>query len=274
MSSSNTAESLPENGGVEYPEGSSCDLSGASGLGGPVTGRVVLGMGGAGPSEMSIQAMEGKRKLVWDSGTDDEYFDRVRSRATQMAREILGKAMAEAEELKARAVREGHEEGLDHARAEVEAHIQALAEATQALLGSIQDQGRVVYGQQRTDLIALIRLAVEKTLRVEMDDRRIEILASLLDEALEKIDAARSMTLVCAAQDMELLETLLHKAAEARPEIAQWRIRSGLPEQGGVVIETDEGMVDNGLPSRWQGVEEIFDKLAASGNPDRPETTE
>ncbi len=137
-----------------------------------LTGKVVMGMGTPGPDEMTIQEIEGKRQLLWDDATNDEYLERVKAKAKEKAKEIIMFAELEAEALRAAARHEGYEEGLAQAQADLEQHRQAMSGEVENLLAQLGSQGGYVFDQRRQDIVNLVRLAVEKTLNIEMVESR------------------------------------------------------------------------------------------------------
>jgi flagellar assembly protein FliH len=230
---------------------------------GPFTGRVFLGADAPGGTDTTtVQAIEGKKRLVWDTGMDREYQERVREKAAAAAREILAKAVQEADALRALAREEGLAEGLAQAQARTETELRNMAETVQAVCSAVADQGRVVWQARRQDFVALIRLAVEKTLGVELAERRQEILESLLAEALERLETQRQITVRVAPEDVKLVDRLLKIIQTDNPALHQWRI---VPDaslgKGGVILETPEGKADNSLDGRFAGVEAILDQM-------------
>ncbi len=245
------------------------------------SGRVVLGCDSPGPDFMTIQEIEGKRNgPVWDETTEAEYMERCRQRAEALARDIIIKAMAKAQ-ADANAVR-------DHARAEVdqavaEARAKAEAEAQQQLdteiSAHVQSMGRLVAGLQglgaevwearRSDFAALVRIFVRKTLNVEMDAHRAEILEGLLDEACQSMEGARDFTLKVAPQDFELAGALLEQLKTTRPDLGRWRLAAdqSLAESGGVVLETPQMLTDNSLASRMALIAPYLDQLSLPEDP-------
>ncbi len=52
------------------------------------TGRVIMGLDSNNKTqEMTIQEMEGKKKPTWNEDTDREYYERVKAKAQNMAKE-------------------------------------------------------------------------------------------------------------------------------------------------------------------------------------------
>jgi flagellar assembly protein FliH len=227
-----------------------------------VTGRVLLGVGSPGGSETTIQELEGKKRPIWNDATSEEYLTRVRDKAQEAAREVIARAMAEAEVLRREAADKGRIEGETKAKdrqAEVE---RAQAEQLAKALSGIKNQAKAVWRAQRRDIVALIRLAVEKTLAVEIEERRAEILENLLDQSLDLLDTRRRLTIKTRPEDAALIEKLLKEAKDRHPDLSGWRLKPS-PElaPGGLVVECDEGMVDNAIASRFAEVEAIFAHL-------------
>lgn len=226
------------------------------------SGRVVLSVESPGPDEMTIQELEGKKNPVWDETTDREFLDRVREKAQAMAKDILTKAMKEAEAIQARAREQGLDQGLAQAAEQTEKRMNELGASLAAVMESLKSQGGTVWKARQQDIIALIRMAVDKALRVEMSERRREILEGLLNEALERIESRRRFTVKVAPADQEAVEELLRAAQKENHGVSQWEVKAdpGL-EPGGVVLETSDGKVDNSLASRLSEVEPILDQL-------------
>lgn len=232
---------------------------------GKITGRVFMGVDTPGPDVTTIQEVEGKRKLVWDQATNTELVERVKQRAQDMAREIIEDARTEAAQVRQAAHSEGYEAGLAQAREQVEQEQAALAAAVAQALAAIQGQARHVWALQRKDFIDLIRLAVEKTIAVELSQRRKEVLEQLLEQGLETIDSMRSLTIRAKPEEADLLQAIIAHMTEHFPELTQYRVKPDPAiELGGIIIESAEGMVDNTIASRWTAVENIFDYLEKS----------
>jgi len=240
-------------------------LSNHSGTEGPhLTGKVVIGMASPGPDEMTIQELEGKRQLIWDDATNDQYLERVKEKAKEKAKEIMMLAELEAEALRATAKHSGYEEGLAQAQLELDQHTQAMSTEVENLLSQLGAQGATIFEDRREDIIGLIRLAVSKTLKVEMDEKRAASLEALMQEALDRIESQRQIAIKCAPDDAADLDGFLKSIQERNPSLKYWTVK-GDPklESGGIIVEAAEGKVDNTISTRWEGVEPILEQLAA-----------
>lgn len=231
------------------------------------TGRVIMGLNSSGKAEEStIQEMEGKKQPTWDDSTDQEYFERVRTKAQNMAKDIIAKAMTEAEQIKQQAYEEGHAQGLEAAQEQNTQHLAQISDNLGAVIQGIENEGNAIIGARIQDSVALVMTVIEKALGIEMESRRQEILASLFEEALNRIESQTSLTIRVSPDDQQALEPLLEQAREDHPEISRWKVKADSSiENGGIVLEAEDGMVDNTVTSRWSGVEDILVKLASAG---------
>lgn len=228
-----------------------------------LTGKVVVGMHTPGPDEMSIQEIEGKRQLLWDDATNEEYLNRVREKAKEAAKEIKLLAELEAEALRATARHEGYQEGLQQAQADVETHLQDISSHAEQLLSQLGSQGNTIYETRRQDILALIKLAVAKTLRIEMDERRSEILEKLMTQALERIESQRELDIRCNPAEAAELEEFIQTIQDRNPGLKYWKVKADPAIQsGGVIVEAPGGKVDNTIDTRWASVEQLFNQLA------------
>ncbi|HAS90186.1 MAG TPA: flagellar assembly protein FliH [Desulfovibrio sp.] len=228
------------------------------------TGRVIMGLDSNNKTqEMTIQEMEGKKKPTWNEDTDREYYERVKAKAQNMAKEIIAKAMAEAETIKTNAQEEGYAAGQQQAAQEAEQHLLGFSQNVAQTLQSIQDQSRNVMMAQSADSISLVFMVIEKTLAVEMESRRQEILASLLDDALNRIDSQTQLIIKVSPAESEIIGPLLEQAQAYHPDLAKWRIKPDPAiDNGGVIVEATDAMIENTITSRWEGVQEILGQLS------------
>ena len=227
------------------------------------TGRVIMGLDSNNKTqEMTIQEMEGKKKPTWNEDTDREYYERVKAKAQNMAKEIIAKAMAEAEVIKSNAQAEGYAAGQQKAAQEAEQHMMGFSQQLNQTLLGIQEHSHNAMMAQSADAISLVFMVIEKTLAVEMESRRQEILAALLDEALNRIDSLTQLIIKTSPADAEIIGPLLEEAQTEHPDLAKWRIKPDPAiDNGGIIVEAADAMIDNTVTSRWEGVQEILGQL-------------
>jgi len=72
-----------------------------------LTGRVILGSGQGGEAETTISELEARRSPMHFEEVEQQFWERVRDKATAKASKIMADAMAEAERIKAKAQEDG-----------------------------------------------------------------------------------------------------------------------------------------------------------------------
>lgn len=231
------------------------------------TGRVILPHDPAqGTKVVSVQDLEGpmaRQAMAFGEADAAAFLSRVRARATAKAREVIAQAMTEAEDIRRKAYAEGHEQGVSAGMAEISAQGEAIAQRLEALLETLRGQGRELLKRQAKDLTQLVRLAVERTLRCELNEKRAEVLESLLSQALDIVDSKRRLTIKVHPDDRPLVEPLMEQARANRPSIGDWRLTSS-PDLalGGLILESDDGLVDNSVETRFAEVENVLNQLS------------
>lgn len=239
-----------------------------------VTGRVFLGAGMGGDGISTVAQLENTRSHCWEEDVGEKYLARVREKAQAKAKEIITQAMAQADELKRGGFEEGLREGLTAAAHEAQALREQMTNSLQQVLLAMSAQGRILLERQSRDIESLVKLAVERIVGLEMNERRSEVLSTMLTQAVESVEAERKVTLTVNPQDRELLKPLLEGVQAANPELANWTVvESANVEPGGVLLETEEGLVDNNLATRRAEVDAVLNQLSLTSvdEPEEPE---
>lgn len=241
------------------------------------SGRVLMGCDTPGAGFVTIQEIEGKRhRPVWDEATEAEYIERCRAKAEILARDIVTQAMARAQ-TEAQMIRDGaraevdeavasaREEALAEAQARLDAEFQAQAQAMSGLIQAIQGLGLEVWEARRKDFATLARTFTEKTLGVELAQRRAEVLEKLMHEACARLESHREFTLKVAAQDFDIARALMDEIQAGRPDLGAWKLAvDPAMKLGGVVLETAEMLADNAIESRVALLTPYLEQLGLS----------
>lgn len=229
------------------------------------TGRVILGTDSPGPNEMTIQEMEGKKRLVWDEAMDAEFMTRVRTKAQAKAKEVIAQAMEEARQIRISAQQAGISEGLAAGQQQLEEHLQNISVGLGQVIDTIQSQADVVWEARKADFVRLIRMAVERIVGIEMAERRTEMLEFLLEQAVARMESDRLFLIRTAPDDAEVIEDLLARVQAEHPKLTKWMVKPDASITAGVVIETTDAKVENTVDGRWEGVAAILDQLTVYG---------
>ena len=226
----------------------------------PMTGRIIAS-GFSGPEEKTFGQLSGSGSAhaAVIELLESEYMERVRARATAMAKDMLTNAQAEAALLKEQARQEGLAEGRAEAQSETEQRLGAMSGQLAGLLEAVGRERGSLWEASRRDYLAVLKLALEKTLNIEIDTRREAILGSLINQSLVRIDSQTMLAVSVNPEDEAMASSLLERAKAANPEFLQFKIKAdpGL-NPGGIIMESHGGRVDNSLESRFAGVMEII----------------
>ena len=137
-------------------------------------GTIFMGPGAA--METTLEKVEaGGPSLAWTVGTEAEYLDRVRAKATAKAKEILRAAQAEADALRGEAQARGYDDGLAQAQGELEEFRQNMGASVDAVLAAIEGGAGRIAEAWRAELVSLTRSCVEAAVGHELSNQKVEL---------------------------------------------------------------------------------------------------
>ncbi|MDR1686722.1 MAG: flagellar assembly protein FliH [Desulfovibrio sp.] len=217
--------------------------------------------------EYGLGSFERGRTTAWNDKDETEYLARVRRKAEAMAADILSAAASEAAELRAEAEKTGYAAGMARASEELEEFRAGTSESLAAVLGAIEGQCSHIFEQQRDDITAVARLAVERITALELSERRAAVLTALLDEAAALLEKRRTLVIHVSAEDAPVLEDIIASAGERFPDVASWRVRADPAiTPGGMLVESESSLADGRLESRIAAVDEVLKDLSLAEN--------
>jgi flagellar assembly protein FliH len=207
------------------------------------------------------------RVTLWTEEAEAELMVRVRAKAREQAKEILAKAMEEVERLKSRIREDAYAECLAQVRLEIGASHEELCARVGGILTAISKEQHTLCDTYRKELVELLKVSVGKAVRKELEEDGERCLNELLEEGLELLDAHRELTVTVRPQDAGMIEELLNKAKAKFPSLERWRVKpSATLAEGGVILETGFGLVDNSISGRLESVRDILDQLSLGEN--------
>ncbi len=228
-------------------------------------GRVIVGLESKQLGEIEQQNQE----PLWSEENIENYVQRVKERARNVARDIINEAMREGEEIKAEAYNEGIKKGREEARAEEENRVAEFRENMRKALQDISEGREKIWADYRNDLLLLTQAAVEKTLGIELEEERQKIVSSLWEEALQLLESGQDITLRVRPEDKEVMQEAVAAWKEGNPRIGNVQVVPSRDlSKGGVVVESDSGIVDNSIQTRLDEVRGILDSITVGNSED------
>ena len=233
-------------------------------------GTIFMGPGAA--METTLEKVEaGGPSLAWTVGTEAEYLDRVRAKATAKAKEILRAAQAEADALRGEAQARGYDDGLAQAQGELEEFRQNMGASVDAVLAAIEGGAGRIAEAWRAELVSLTRSCVEAAVGHELSNQKFELLGALFDGAVRKMAGERRISILVSPDDAPVVADMLDAAGRSEDKTFSVIPDPSL-EPGSLVLESDDSRVDNSLTVRRRMVENILAGLSIPE--DRPAAAE
>jgi len=212
--------------------------------------------------EHSLKGIEHSRSVAWTEKDEAAYLVRVRSKAEQMAAEIVAKAKAQAEQIQEQARQDGYTAGLAEAQAELDSVRATMADSVSAVLGAIEGQCSHIFAQWREDIVGMAKLAVERITAVELSERRRDVLEGLLQEAVALLEKRRELVIRVNPEDAPALEEIIKLTKERFDDVRSWRVKADASiTPGGMLVESESSLAEGRLESRIAAVEHIFSLL-------------
>ncbi|MBT8764284.1 hypothetical protein KFV02_10100 [Desulfohalobiaceae bacterium Ax17] len=226
----------------------------------PDSGKVIVGLQTRFLAELEARATD---RSYLTPETEDKFWERVKARAQEKAREIIARAMQEAQGIREQAREEGLKQGQAQAAREIEKVKQKLTDDFARVISQIEQEKCNIWQRFRQDLVLLTRAAVEKVLGLELEKNKEKVLENLLDQALELIESKEELVIRVNPDDTELLQGIMDKLRAKHPQLSLWQVKPD-PQitQGGLVLENGKGMVDNTIEGRYAAVKKILDELS------------
>ncbi len=222
-------------------------------------------------AETTLAGVEGARQRpLWDETTEQEYMERVRAKAEAMARDVLtkandtlAKARSDADAMRAAAHEEGrnagYAEGMEQAHQELEEFRAGMGESVSAVLSAIQGQCSSIFAAWRSDLVELMRAAVERSVGVVVDAERAAMLETLFVKSVQALESRRTLTVRVNPEDEPAVSDIIAATKDRFPGLEAWSVRGDAAiGPGGMVVESRDGMVDNTIETRHRIIEEVL----------------
>ena len=246
-------------------------------------GRVIVGPGSEPLSQEMMKRPE--QPTLISPELETQFWQRVRLRVEEKAREIMATSIREAEEIKARARKEGFEQGYKegyakglkegqeegHAKGHAEGYTEGLAKGEEEarkevennfakemeelkedlstriahLLADIDGQKEKIWNEFKEELVLLTIVSVEKIFNITLNDHKKEILNSLFDQAMDQLEDKRELCIKVNPDDAEIMQEVLEKARAEYPQLDKWQLKADPAIELGGVILENEDSIIN-----------------------------
>ena len=224
------------------------------------SGKIVSSSSSDGLDEADLYQSDSS--LQWDKETEETYLERVRERASESAKEIILQARTEAEEIKQNAYQEGLAAGQKEIEEQSARVKQDFQDKFNSFLDQLQKEKEKHWNAHKAEIVQLINLAVEKIVKKEIQENRLEIISALLEESLQLLDNRRGVSVYVNNEDLDLLQEAIEQARNKFANLENWQVEeSSNIAPGGILLENSESKVENSVTQRWESVLDILNRI-------------
>ncbi len=215
-----------------------------------------------GTTTVALASVEGHASQVWTPADEEAYLERVRAKAVDMAASIVDDARKEAAAIRQQAREEGYNAGLADAEAELEDFRSAMGDSVAAVLSAIEGQAASIFGRWREELVAVLRLAVEKGVGIALSEDRAALLENCYVQAVSALENRRSLVIRVNPEDEPAIADIVALTQARYLDLKAWAVK-GDPHvaPGGLIVESDDSLADNRVEKRVALVNEILRDL-------------
>ncbi len=220
-------------------------------------GRVFIGL-----TETNLAGVEAARDAHWSEKDEADYLERVKSKAQAKAKEILEAAAAEGGAIRAQAREEGYAKGLEDAQAELDEFRAGMADSVAAVLSAIEGQCSGIFDAWRTDLVEVLRLAVEKAVGIALGEERGAALEAVYVKAVQALAGRDNLVVKVNPEDEAVVADIIALTQARHQDITNWQVKADPTiTPGGMVVESSSSLADSRVESRLAAVQEALAHL-------------
>ncbi|KXZ39766.1 flagellar assembly protein FliH [Alkalithermobacter thermoalcaliphilus JW-YL-7 = DSM 7308] len=178
-------------------------------------------------------------------------------RAKDEYKKIIDKAKAQAQEILHQERKKGYEQGYKES---IQKYEQLIDEAMQ-IKRSVHNWKKDQINNLEKDIINLVAKSVEKIIKVKVDQDD-EIILNVLKEALDKLTFATKINIRVNKYDFNKVDSSKNKILAMNDCIDEINVRlDETLQKGGIVIDTDSGMVNPSIDKQIETLKEELFKL-------------
>jgi len=213
--------------------------------------------------ETNDESEQAQPHLLPQATTQPTEQDILRS-ANAYAERIVADAQTSAGEIRQSAWQEGHREGIGEARRELDAMIRAQAEDAKRVFEKLETYGQQLHQQLSDSVLELSFVIAEKIVNIQLK-RDDKVYVEIAKKAIQALNASEKFALHVSRPEYERF--FMKGGQWLQQEI-------GCPpfevicdpdmEEGGGIVESDEGVVDASINGQLAKLRRILERRTGS----------
>ncbi|MCD6551787.1 FliH/SctL family protein [Thermotoga sp.] len=217
------------------------------------------------PKKIKTEEKEKESKRVEETSKEqlDKIKEQIISQAQKEARKIVEEAKRKAEEILKNASSKAERLELEAKKAleEKRRQKQEFLEYILSLKKQMQTQLQQKVEEILPEIIEILKVLFRKILEKEMNE---SVMERKLRSALSKVTGIENVRIRIHPEDLEKIDLKELKGRQVVPDPNV--------EKGGVIVETEYGVLDKTFSYQWKLVEDIFEEVVGfEGRPQRIE---
>ncbi len=211
---------------------------------------------GLDPSQFVVLEAEAKaraREIV-------EEAKREADRLRKEARETLENASKKAEEIESRAYNDGFEQGKRDGEELGKRQFDAISRRLDALIKNLNKQGLDLFEKYEAQMVELCIKIAKKVVGHELATTP-QLILEAIRSASRQVTEANILKIYLNPKDLEIVEDAVLKGVDLTGGSQVEFLPKESIERGGCVIETDFGLIDATLGTRWKAIEESLEEI-------------
>ncbi len=215
-----------------------------------------------GTTVFNLDSVEGEKNLNWTEADEAAYLARIKQKAAAMATDLVEDARREAESVRETARQEGYNAGMAQAEQEIEDFQNAVSGSVSAVLSAIERQCSAIFAAWRNDLVALLRIAAEKTAGMPLVEDKARLLEEIYTQSVAALENRRNLVIRVNPDDEPAIADIVGMTQARFTDLKAWSVKADPAIQpGGLIVESDDSLADNRLEKRAALVNEVLQHL-------------
>ncbi len=202
-----------------------------------------------------------------------EFLLNIRKRAEEEAKKIIENAYLEGRKRAEQIIQKAQiqvkeeidralKEELEKINQEKERILKEYSSKLSSILDSIEKEKEKIIETYKEDILTFVKVVLEKTFNLVLEDKYKEIFWALLKEALEEVESQKKVKVIINKEDLPIVESLINSIDKKLTQ--NWEIfpREDV-EKGTIKLETPKVSVNNSIIERIDQAKEKIKRLTS-----------
>ncbi len=207
-------------------------------------------------TKLEEELREERDKIIKDARKEAERIKKEAEKTLEESKEM-------SQEIEKSAYQDGFSRGDKEARDKWQKEYETTVNRLKKIIEAINQQGLALFSKYEAQMIELI-LKVSKMIVNHEISTSNDTIIQAVRFASQKVSEATSIKVVLHPDDMKVIEDAALKGIDLSQGHELEFIPKASVEQGGCIIETDFGLIDNTMENRWSIVEGTIKNMLQS----------